>query len=57
MHEFSPIGIQLEFEQTGYGEFTVRKEMKCTVKYGENESGVVKGPVLFHYKRVEYRAY
>ena len=57
VHEFSPIGIQLEFKQTGYGEFTIRKEMKCTVKYGENESGVVKGPVLFHYKRVEYRAY
>lgn len=57
VHEFSPIGIQLEFEQTGYGEFTVRKEMKCTVKYGENESRVIKGPVLFHYKRVEYRAY
>ena len=57
VHEFSPVGVKLEFEQTGYGEFTVRKKMKCTVKYSENESIMIEGPVLFRYKRIEYRAY
>lgn len=54
--EFSPIGIELEFEQTGYGEFTIRKEMECTVKYGD-DSKLISGPVFFRFKRVEYRAY
>lgn len=57
VYEFSPIGIMVEFEQTGYGEFTIRKEMKCTVKTGEKESKEITGPVFFHFKRVEYRAY
>lgn len=57
VYEFSPLGVDMEFEQSGYGEFTVRKEMKCTVRIAEHESKEISGPVFFKYKRVEYRAY
>lgn len=42
------------FEHTGYGEFTIRKEVTFTIQKGERETDEISGPVYFHFKRVSY---
>ena len=42
------------FEHTGYGEFTIRKEVTFIIQKGERETEEITGPVYFHFKRVSY---
>lgn len=53
--EFSFPQCEVEFEHTGYGEFLVRKEMTFYVINNDKEAESVTGPVLFSFKRIEYK--
>ena len=54
--EFSfPDNPDVEFEHTGYGEFTVSRTVTCTVANGEGASRQITGPVTFKFKRTRYK--
>lgn len=50
-----PEDIDAELEHSGYGKITLRTNVTCTVRTGENESEDITGPVFIRYNRSEYR--